>query len=114
MADPVGRRRLSQVRLRLTREIGRLSSGEVAMFRTVLVPLDGTPFGEHALPLAVSVARRSGAALHLVRLHVPTVSAEGPVLLDVAQDHEEQGRERAYLGEVAGRVTARAAELTVT
>jgi nucleotide-binding universal stress UspA family protein len=83
------------------------------MFRTVLVPLDGTPFGEQALPVAVSVARRSGAALHLVRAHVPTVSVEGPVLLDARGDLEEQGRERAYLGEVAGRVAARAPQLAI-
>ncbi|MBI1918631.1 MAG: universal stress protein [Planctomycetes bacterium] len=84
------------------------------MFRTLLVPLDGTPFGEQALPLAVSVARRSGATLHLVSVHVPTVSVEGPVLLDETQDLQEQGRERAYLAEVAGRVVARAPDLAVT
>jgi len=81
------------------------------MFCTILVPLDGTPFGEQALPFAVSVARRSGAVLHLVHVHAPTVSVEGPVLLDARQDLQEQGQERAYLAEVAGRVTARAPEV---
>jgi nucleotide-binding universal stress UspA family protein len=38
------------------------------MFKCILVPLDGSPFGEHALPLALSIARRSGAALRLVRV----------------------------------------------
>src|SRR5262245_54091716 len=84
------------------------------MFRTVLVPLDGSPFGEHALPLAVSVARRTGADLHLVHVHVPTVSAEGPVLVDAARDAQEEGREFIYLREVAGRVTARAPTVAVT
>ena len=32
------------------------------MFRTILTPLDGSTFGEHALPLALGIARRSGAA----------------------------------------------------
>ena len=32
------------------------------MIRTVLVPLDGSPSGEHALSLAAGVARRAGAA----------------------------------------------------
>src|SRR5262249_20641323 len=82
-------------------------------FRTVLVPLDGTPFGEHALPLAVSVARRSGAALHLVRVHLPTVSVEGPVLLDASRDQQDQEREPVCLAEVAARVTARAPGLSV-
>lgn len=39
------------------------------MFRSILVPLDGTDFGEAALPLAVAVARRTGGALHLVHMH---------------------------------------------
>lgn len=38
-------------------------------FFTIVVPLDGTVFGEHALPLALSLARRAQARLRLV--HVP-------------------------------------------
>jgi nucleotide-binding universal stress UspA family protein len=38
------------------------------MFRSILVPLDGSAFGEHVLPLALSIARRTGAALRLVRV----------------------------------------------
>jgi nucleotide-binding universal stress UspA family protein len=41
------------------------------MFRTLLVPLDGSPFGEQALPWAVSIARRVGARLLLVQVHTP-------------------------------------------
>jgi nucleotide-binding universal stress UspA family protein len=41
------------------------------MYRTVLVPLDGSAFGEHALPLALTIARRAGAAVKLVQVHVP-------------------------------------------
>lgn len=37
-------------------------------FRTVLVPLDGSPFAEHALPLALAIARRARAALRLVNV----------------------------------------------
>ena len=36
--------------------------------RTVLAAVDGTPFGEHALPLAAEVARRAGAALRVVHV----------------------------------------------
>lgn len=35
---------------------------------TVMVPLDGSPFGEQALPLALAIARRMGAELDLVRV----------------------------------------------
>ena len=40
------------------------------MYRSVLVPLDGSTFGEQALPLAQSIARRAGASLQIVRVHV--------------------------------------------
>jgi len=39
------------------------------MIRSILVPLDGSTFGEHALPMAASLARRAGATLHLVHVH---------------------------------------------
>ncbi|NIP82195.1 MAG: universal stress protein, partial [Gemmatimonadetes bacterium] len=38
----------------------------------VLVPVDGSNFAEHALPYALGVARRTGAAIHLALVHVPT------------------------------------------
>jgi nucleotide-binding universal stress UspA family protein len=41
------------------------------VYRSILVPLDGSSFGEQALPLALSIARRAGATLHLVTVHVP-------------------------------------------
>lgn len=41
------------------------------MYRSVLLPLDGSPFGEHALQVATTLARRSGARLHLVHVHNP-------------------------------------------
>jgi nucleotide-binding universal stress UspA family protein len=33
--------------------------------------LDGTRYGEHALPVAGAIARATGAAVHLARVHVP-------------------------------------------
>lgn len=41
-------------------------------FRTILVPLDGSALSQQALPLAVSLAKESGAALTLVRAISPT------------------------------------------
>jgi hypothetical protein len=40
---------------------------ESMMYRSIMVPLDGSVFSEHALPLALSIARRAGAALQLAR-----------------------------------------------
>jgi len=44
------------------------------MYRSLMVPLDGSPFAEHALPFAASIARRAGATLHIVQAHVPVAS----------------------------------------
>jgi nucleotide-binding universal stress UspA family protein len=41
------------------------------MFRSLLVPVDGSNFAEHALTLALSVARRAGARIQLVHVHSP-------------------------------------------
>jgi nucleotide-binding universal stress UspA family protein len=47
------------------------------MMRTIMVPLDGSAFAEQALPLAMTLARRSRARLHLtlVRAALPDPSA---------------------------------------
>jgi nucleotide-binding universal stress UspA family protein len=55
------------------------------MSRTILVPLDGSTFAEHALPAAISIARRTGAALELIivdRAPVSWVVPEVPLVLD--------------------------------
>jgi nucleotide-binding universal stress UspA family protein len=41
------------------------------MFRSVLVPLDGSVFAEQALPLALSVVRHAGCPLRLLRVVPP-------------------------------------------
>jgi nucleotide-binding universal stress UspA family protein len=43
------------------------------MERTVLVPLDGSPLSERALPIALDIARRGGGRVHVVRAHNPLV-----------------------------------------
>ena len=73
------------------------------MFRNILVPLDGSPFGEHALPIAYAIARRAAANIHLVRVHEP-LGAMVPVVSggDGAPEMEQWNRrleegESAYL-----------------
>ena len=71
------------------------------MARRILVPLDGTSFGERALPLAARLARNPDDVLHLVRVHVPHVqppiSLEGMPVSDPQQDALRWDAERAYL-----------------
>ena len=44
------------------------------MYRSILVPLDGSVFAEHALPVALAIARRSAATLQIARVHVAPFS----------------------------------------
>jgi nucleotide-binding universal stress UspA family protein len=41
------------------------------MYHSILVPLDGSQFGEHALPWATAIASRAGVPIHLIHVHVP-------------------------------------------
>ena len=51
------------------------------MYCSLLVPLDGSRFGEHALPIARAIALRSDATVRLVHVYVP-ISAEGMPVKD--------------------------------
>jgi nucleotide-binding universal stress UspA family protein len=72
------------------------------MYASILVPLDGSPFSEHTLPLAQRVARRSGAVLRLVHVHeaAPYQARTAP------PDAQQREDERAYLAGLAERMAA--------
>lgn len=72
------------------------------MVDRILVPLDGTDFSEHALAVAISVAKRSGAAVSLATVEVPPPMA----FPDVNFLEPLTEAERAYLEGVADRVRA--------
>jgi nucleotide-binding universal stress UspA family protein len=76
------------------------------MFRSLLVPLDGSAFAEHALPLALAIARRANATLRVVYVHTPFAEVY-PVEVPVAADRFEceiKTRQRVYLEDVVRRV----------
>src|SRR5947207_199022 len=76
------------------------------MFRSILVPLDGSPFSEHALPLALSIARRAGAPVQLAYVHCPlaAVYGESAFFLDNSLEADFKNRQRAYLDNLIKRV----------
>lgn len=76
------------------------------MVRSILVPLDGSTFGEHALPMAASIAMRAGATLHLAHVHqiVPPATVAGVTVMDSIDLHLRQD-EQAYLADVARRLS---------
>src|SRR5688572_18457035 len=77
-------------------------------YRSILVPLDGSDLAEHALPMALSIARRHGAVLHVVRVYVPVAGAYGEhaVRYDEALDRELMRRAQNYLDDVVARLAS--------
>lgn len=89
------------------------------MLQRIVVPLDGTEFGEYALPFATSLARRAGAAVDLLHVHLPQhrdpcmeaitpYRFEGVDVVDRAYDREWQEREAAALEDRAQRIAREA------
>ncbi|HEV8357603.1 MAG TPA: universal stress protein [Gemmatimonadales bacterium] len=77
------------------------------MFRTILVPLDGSRFAEAALPLATALAKSARGRLHLLLAHQPVAAMVGMGDVVVASDgldEELRQRELNYLAEVSGRL----------
>jgi nucleotide-binding universal stress UspA family protein len=72
------------------------------MFSSILVPLDGSGFGEHALPLAATVARKGGGRVHLA--HVHTLLFGGVEQFDSDMDLAARDAERRYLERAAHRL----------
>jgi nucleotide-binding universal stress UspA family protein len=80
------------------------------MYRSILVPLDGSKFGEHALPLAMKIARQAQASLQLVHVHVPLapLSVANAMVYDDRLDVALQQDERTYLENAVQRVAEHA------
>ncbi|MCU0621939.1 MAG: universal stress protein, partial [Gemmatimonadales bacterium] len=77
------------------------------MYRSILVPLDGSPFAEQALAAAADIAARSKATLHLVLVHQSAAVVAGPgepVVLDPAIDERMRAEEGGYLASVRSLV----------
>jgi len=72
------------------------------MYRRVLIPLDGSPLAEQALPHAIAQAEQFGAELILLRILKPLPQIDGLSHGDLVQ-FKEQGSEWAskYLERIA-------------
>jgi nucleotide-binding universal stress UspA family protein len=79
------------------------------MIHTIVVPLDGSNFGEHAIPFALSVARQTDANLRLVHVHAypqPLYTSDGVAIFDAATDEHNRVMQLAYLDDLSTRVAA--------
>ncbi len=79
------------------------------MFRSVLVPLDGSVYAEQALPLALSLTRHAGCPLRLLRVVPPLADyffwapmPGDPLEVELRAAHRQEAR--LYLEEVVRRL----------
>jgi len=88
------------------------------MYRTIMVPLDGSSLGEYALPLALGIARRAGAQIELVHACAPLgpnvfgAALDAPVL-GAARLSQLRERARSYIDQLATCLSERW-EITIT
>lgn len=75
------------------------------MYHKILVPLDGSPFSEEILPLAIGIARRTGAELRLVHVIEPLF---GRTVVGSQEVVEHQFQTLAARVTVEGEVSAKA------
>lgn len=78
------------------------------MFQTILVPIDGSPFSERALTLAVPIAQQHGASIVLTMAH-PLPSTNDAVAGMIVRDPVAERDVRQHLREQLERVARRIA-----
>jgi nucleotide-binding universal stress UspA family protein len=75
-------------------------------FQSILVPLDGSPLAEQAIPYAQAIAERARCKLKLVLIHEPLMQMEpGPAYTKVELAMQKADRE--YLKSVTARLRER-------
>jgi nucleotide-binding universal stress UspA family protein len=73
------------------------------MYKRILLPLDGSPLAEQALPHACELAKRFGAELILLRVVEPFAQVSGLSITDLQQIKEQAG---TWSGEYLERIAA--------
>jgi nucleotide-binding universal stress UspA family protein len=78
------------------------------MYRSILVPLDGSTASEHALGIACSIARRADATLRLIQVQAhyqpDPISLEGLPVIDDELRSLSEAHARTYLERVRDRL----------
>lgn len=78
------------------------------MYHTIMVPLDGSAFGEQALPLALTIARRAHTKVHLVHVCAPQMSEHFLHMGHTEADELSlQTHYQHYLDQLAGSLAPR-------
>ncbi len=78
------------------------------MFRSILVPLDGTRFADAVLPAAVRLTRSAPGRLHLLLAHQPTAALVGmggvAAVPNPGLDLALQAQDETYLSDIVARL----------
>jgi nucleotide-binding universal stress UspA family protein len=80
------------------------------MFTQILVPLDGSPLAEGAIPHAELFARIFGASIHLLRVLEPISFHENPAAVDPLRWQLHKAEADAYMQGIANRVREKLGE----
>lgn len=86
------------------------------MLRTIVVPLDGSPFAEQALPHACAIALRAKAVLRLVHVHTPSadpIYIEGQPVIDENLRSRHRQHEQLYVEQTQARLAALMPDLII-
>ena len=75
------------------------------MFHRILVPLDGSPLGEYALPYALTIGRKSRADVHVAQVHVPDAYNDYDYAHSDELEAEAKSREVQYLDGLRRKMT---------
>lgn len=89
--------------------------GHSRKLRSIVVPLDGTNFSEHAIPVAIAIAKRSASLVKLVHVFSPTDRlpiSPGMTAFDVLEAKLRLDS-RQYLEGVQRRIARKFPEVTV-
>ncbi|WP_322493836.1 universal stress protein [Chloroflexus sp.] len=88
------------------------------MFRTILVPLDGSPVGEQALAAAARLARAVHATVHLAHVHYPNsltpIVIETLPIIDAKLHSLATQHEQFYLEQIAAAPVMRGIQTATT
>lgn len=78
------------------------------MLRSILVPLDGSPLSERALPMAMRIAERANAAIHLLHVYTPLNPFVFETVVPFDSDYDALAHQNgeAYLKNVVERLKA--------
>ena len=75
------------------------------MYGSIVVPLDGSPFGNGALPVAITLASRCDAEVHLVHVREPVLFLEGTSAYEPHLTDDHQAKVRAHITTAAAHLS---------